>query len=1198
MDTSSLKKYAIQARRDFIEAVSLRANKIGVYKDRIESYREEGDLLILGAEAFPKEVKRSFEELRTKVQQDGFDHTVDTVAYTWFNRLMALRYMEVLDYLDFRVLSSSSDHPHPDILQRADHVSFAGSFNFSVVSKFLDDGNKDEELYRYLLIAQCNQLYRSMPFLFEQVSELSELLLPDNLLATDSIVRNLVNGIDETLWLEGVEIIGWLYQFYISEKKDEVIGKVVKSEDIPAATQLFTPNWIVKYLVQNSVGAYWLGTYPNSPLKEKLEYYIEPAEQTPEVQTELEKITPKEIDPETITVLDPASGSGHILVEAYDLLKEIYLERGYRPKDIPRLILSKNLFGLDIDERAAQMAGFSLLMKARADDKDILSSSENLNLNICEIKSSKGLNFKQVAEMILDGKKIPLLPSDELFPDESPQLALQTVVKDTAAIKEFCEFLEIFEEAKTLGSLIQIPEGIRLMLPGLRDLVQERYRNGNLFQRGYAEKILPLLRQAEILSGQYDCVVANPPYMGGKYQVPILRKYLKDNYSGFEKDIFSAFIVRNEKFAKLGGQLGFMSPFVWMFISSYENLRTHLLTNLSITSLVQLEYSGFDGATVPICTFTLRNTKTTAYNGSYIRLSDFRGSENQGPKTLEAIQDPECGWMFHCKQSSFSAIPGSPIAYWVSKRTRQIFIEGKPLSNIAESIQGMITGDNSTFLRLWFELPRKRIGIGLEQMRDLDISKQYWIPYNKGGSARKWFGNNEFVLNWKNEGRDLVRARTQNTHLYFKPGVTWTFISSSFLCARYFGAGFVWDVAGSSAFSNSDYSNEFILGLICSRVGKHLMDAMNPTLNFQVENILAIPISNRMNTDKQKIDILIRKLIEIAKADWDSLETSWEFQSLPLLKDSTNHSNLADANKRYISHCQDQIKLCQEFEAENNRRFISGYSLEAELFPDVPEQEITLRCPNQSENIQSLISYAFGCMVGRYSLDEPGLIYANSGNIGFDPSRYVTFPADTDGILPILDFPWFEDDTTTRFFDFLQVVWGDSTFDENIKFVANSLQPKKGDSSDDTIRRYLSESFYTDHLKTYKKRPIYWLFSSGKERAFQCLVYLHRYNENTLSQMRTDYVIPLHSKFRTEEEKLEKDIISATSPSEKTKYEKQLAIIRKKQVELNGFDEELQSYANKRITLDLDDGVKENYGKFGNLLYGVKDIVGKKKNKK
>ena len=1186
MNTAQLKNYAPAARRAFITAVSAQAARLGITAKGALPAQVQGDVLIVGGQAFPKAIAAARLALVDRIKAHGFNATMEAIAYTWFNRFLAIRYMELHNYLDhgYRVLSHPDGQGRPQILDHAADVELLGLDRDKAIELKLD-GTKDEELYRLLLMAQCNALHKAMPFLFERIGDETELLLPANLLHTDSLIRQLVESIDEEQWQE-IEIIGWLYQFYISEKKDQVIGKVVKSEDIPAATQLFTPNWIVKYMVQNSLGAQWLATYPNSPLRAQMEYYIEPAEQTEEVKAQLAAITPSQLNPEALTLMDPASGSGHILVEGYDLFKAIYLERGYRLRDVAQLILEKNLFGLDIDERAAQLTGFALMMKGRADDRRLFE--RGVKLNVMALMDSAGFDAAGLAQ----GVKLVdygLRPWD------------------------LTELKQLFEHATTFGSLIQVPEALAAKLPALRKLSEST--SLDLFVADALKRLGLLVQQAGLLSAQYDALVANPPYIGSKFHFPMLKKFLKDYYDGYEKDVFSAFIDRGIAFSKLHGRLGFMSPFVWMFISSYEKLRSRIINKETITSLVQLEYSGFEGATVPICTFTLQKGHLNGRKGSFIRLSDFRGSDNQGPRTLEAIQNRDCGWFFDVCQDEFNKIPGSPVAYWVSERVLNAFENGRPIGLDCSTRKGMATGLNAEFVRTWQEVSINRIGFG-KTRAGAKKSCLKWFPYANGGAYRKWYGHYDDVVNWESDGERLqteehesgrIRAVNLNLEFIFEPGLSWTSITSSLFSIRYLPAGFLFSSASNAMFRKNGERLHLYLALLNSKVHASISKILNPTLNANPGDIGKIPIV----PIPEVVSASAEQLLDLSRHDWDSYERSWNFQFFPILTASQQTSTLESSYAAWIIQNQATIADMKRLEEENNHLFIDAYGLADELTPDVPIEQITLTVNPayryggklseeeqwtrfRQDTMQELVSYAIGCMMGRYSLDEPGLIYAHSGNVGFDPSRYPTFPADADGILPLTDAEWFADDAAHRLVEFIGVAWDKRHLEANLSFLADNLSPRKGESSRETLRRYLCDSFFKDHLQTYKKRPIYWLFSSGKQKAFQCLVYLHRYNEGTLARMRSEYVIPLQGKMAARLEQLQGDIQAATSTAQSKRLEKERVQLTKQQVELLAFDEQLRHYADMRITLDLDDGVKVNYGKFGNLLAEVKAVTGGK----
>jgi type II restriction/modification system DNA methylase subunit YeeA len=1177
MNTANLKAYAPKARRDFIAAVSKQAEKYGVTAKAIHPVQTTGDVCVVNGRPFSSKLASRIRKLGELVKRSGFEQTMEQVAYSWFNRIIAIRYMELHNYLGHgrRVLS----HPeHPtgfQILEECTDITYGQGgqlphLSHAKVVELKLDGTKDEELYRELLLAQCHALHQAMPFLFETVDDETELLLPENLTKTDSLLHELVTEIPEDDW-DNIEVIGWLYQFYISEKKDQVIGKVVKTEDISAATQLFTPNWIVKYMVHNTLGAKWLATYPDSPLKAQMEYYIEPAEQTDEVNAQLKAITPETLNPEELTLIDPASGSGHILVEAYELFKAIYLERGYRQRDVPQLILEKNLFGLDIDERAAQLTGFALMMKGLADDRRLFE--REVKLNVMALLDSSEFDIDALVYGI-DLSQYSLHGEDLI------------VLKD------------LFEHATTFGSLIQVPDILAKKLPALKQLCEST--SLDLFVSEALKLLGPMVKQAEILAAQYDAVVANPPYMTGKYQAPILREYLSMHYSGYEKDFFLAFIDRDFAFSKMHGRLALMTPFVWMFIASHEHLRSRLIHNETITSLVQLEYSGFAGATVPICTLTLQKGHLPAFKGCYIRLADFSGSEIQGPKTLEAIQNRDCGWFFETCQDEFKQIPGTPIVYWASRSVFKLFL-GKPLFDLTLSDGQNITADNDKFVRQWWEVEY------------IDVSKgKKWLPYAKGGPFRKWSGNVTHIVDWCPETRahysSSSRCRIIPEYLWFRPGITWSRVTSSYPSFRVLGDNETFDKVGSSVFLKDSKDIPYVLGLLNSLVSRKVFNMLNPTLDLQVKNVRDIPQPRELKN--HSIVERVNRLTEIGAADWDSSESSLDFKSIPFLTDiSYSAATLESSYTAWITQNEGTIAEMKRLEEENNRLFIDAYGLADELTPDVPIEQITLTVNPayrygikntegernirfREDTMQELISYAIGCMMGRFSLNAPGLIYAHSGNEDFDTSRYTTFPADEDGIIPLTDTEWFVDDAANCIVEFISVAWDALHLEANLDFLATNLSPKKGEDSRDTIRRYLCDKFYKDHMQTYKKRPIYWLFSSGKQKAFQCLVYLHRYNEGTLARMRTEYVIPLTAKLSSHIDKLDNDKLASGSAAEIKKLENYNKRLQKQQTELTEFDEKLKHLADQRIKLDLDDGVKVNYGKFGDLLAEVKATHG------
>ncbi|WP_374855906.1 BREX-1 system adenine-specific DNA-methyltransferase PglX (plasmid) [Acinetobacter indicus] len=1164
MNTSNIKKYAPQARNDFIAAMRKQAAKYGITADRILPAEQKGDLLLIGDQVFPLSVMKPREKLIKRIQTSSFEQTVDYIAYSWFNRLCAIRYMECKGLLDHgrRVLSSADGSAGlPQILEECLDIDLPG-LDASRVAELKLDGNKDEELYRELLLAQCHALNQVMPLLFEQVSDESELLLPDNLTKTDSLIRDLVSSIPEEDWSD-VQIIGWLYQFYISEKKDQVIGKVVKSEDIPAATQLFTPNWIVKYLVQNSVGRLWMMAQPESTLASEWEYYIQPAEQTDEVNAQLKQLIDVRIsedgdtlNPESITVLDPACGSGHILVEAYDCLKAIYLERGYRSRDIPRLILENNLYGIDIDTRAAQLASFALLMKAREDDRRLFSNPPKLNIIALQDSQPERL---------------------EAFN--------QDLTSTGIAQADLKELLDLFEHASTFGSLIQVPAAFAKKLPDLETKLNTALDSGDIFAQQSAQELLPLIKQAKLLAKRYDAVIANPPYMGGKGMNTALKDFAKKKFPDSKSDLFAMFIERGFAWCKNSGFNSMVTMQSWMFLSSYEAMREKLLHDRTLSCMVHMG-NGVMGIAFGTAATVMLNNHVNNYEGSFSYCENDDVNEFGIPKQFP-VQNERLKTV---KPDDFKKIPSSPIAYWVSHKVRAIFETSPSMGDVADARQGLATADNNRFLRFWQEVAIQKVGFGMESRDQAKLSAKKWFPYNKGGEFRKWYGNQEYLINWENDGKELFdfmpNSVIRNPTYYFKPSIGWSFVSSSYFGVRYYPKGFIFDVGGSSLFPKEENAFSNLAGFLCSHIAPDLMKVLNPTLNFQVGNVEQLPYVNVQNNDIGK------KCIEIAKIDWDSYETSWDFTQNPIIR--TQQPNLEQAFNTWQQQNADAVAEMKRLEEENNKLFIDAYGLQDELTPDVPDERITLTRADREKDSQRLVSYAIGCMMGRYSLDEPGLIYAHAGNQDFDASRYQTFPADADGIIPLTEMHWFEDDATHRIQEFLTAVWGKDTLDANMQWLAESLDKKANETAEDTIRRYLASKFYKDHMQTYKKRPIYWLFSSGKQGAFQALVYLHRYNESTLARMRTEYVMPLISKMAAYANSLETAKESSDSAAEIKRIEKKLQDLHKQQAELSTFEEKLRHYADQRISLDLDDGVKVNYGKFGDLLAEVKAVTGEK----
>ncbi|ODH02524.1 restriction endonuclease [Nostoc sp. KVJ20] len=1161
MNRTAIKNFAIWARRYLREQVKARAAQFGItHKSITEPQTVAGGLLVAGQTLNTTEANQ-YHQLRNRLQDltltssqpQAVDALIDEIAYTWFNRLAALRFMEVNGYIG-RVLSSSdSNLVDPDLLRDASSIAEMGDLpglDLDTLNEWRSFANRnpnpDEFLYRRLLLAQCKALAEGIPALFDPRQNYQALFLPGNLLNQDSIVRRLVKEIPEEDW-QNIEVVGWLYQFYISERKDEVIGakSKVAAADIPAATQLFTPHWIVRYMVENSLGRLWLESHPESRLREYMPYYLE----NPNDNGEGEK--PQALTPQELTVIDPACGSGHILVYAFDLLFEIYREKGYLERDIPALILTHNLYGLDIDERAAQLASFAVLMKARAKNSRILRKS--LALNITAVR-----------------------------PTHSQTLPLATELN----AEDWEPLIEAFKDAENLGSLITPPvfdsEKLKWQLNNLE-------ASDSLF-RECVPALQALLLQAELLKNKYWVVVANPPYMGSKSLNDVLRNFANKNYPHSKSDAFSIFIERFLNMSLQNGFIGLMTPFTWMFLSSYEKLRRRILSENTITSLIRPEYHAFfDSAFVPICAFSLLNKALPEYQGTFIDLNKFYGADLQPIKVLEAIKNPSCGYLYYAKTADFAKIPGSAIAYWVSQKVLNIFETAIPLGNISNPAVGLQTGNNDQFLRLWFEVKIQKIGFALENREEANISKFKWFPYNKGGEYRKWYGNQEFIVNWENDGSKLAdykpKAVIRNPKYYFKNSISWSKITSSYFSLRFYPSGFIFDVAGTSIFFDDETRVKTVLGLMNSPIMNSTIGGLSPTLNFEVGQISNFPILKTIDKlDTNNIET-VEKAIKLSQEDWNNFETSWDFQIHPLLRHNTEH--LSEAFTIWQSKSETAFRELQQLEEENNRYWIEAYGLQDELTPEVPDDQITIRRADLNKDIRSLISYAVGCIMGRYSLDKPGLIHAGQP---FDPTLHQTLSASSDAIIPITDQAYFDNDIVTRFIEFLRVAYSPETLTENLNFIANALTLKNGESAQERIRRYFLQEFISDHIQTYKKRPIYWLFTSGKKRAFGALLYLHRYSEDALARIRTDYVLELQVKLDGEIARAQQQLDNTSSSAAKKAATNRLKELQAQQLELRDYQAKLQTQADARINLDLDDGVAYNYTRFKGLVYEGADL--------
>ena len=1136
MNKSAIQKYAIWARNELIEQVKQRAFQYGISET---GFGDENASIVAGR-VLSSDEKRQRKQFIEVIKRSTYQQTIEEVAYTWFNRFIALRYMEVNDYLPthVRVFSDASGNFKPEILSNVLHIDLPG-LDKDKVSEFLNS-NQTQELYRYLLLTQCNALNELLPEMFERLGAYTEMLLPNNILKPEGVIGRLVNDIPEENFKDAVQIIGWMYQYYNSDVKDQVINiykGVIKKEDIPAATQLFTTDWVVRYMVDNSLGKYWLERNPNSTLKRKLDFYM------PYDSVYInEKINPTELK-----VFDPCMGSGHILVYAFDVLIEIYTECGYTPRDAAKIIVEKNLYGLDIDNRAYQLAYFAVMMKARQYNRRILN--EPLENNLASIVESDSI---------------------EGFDEYSKQLDFDNIM-----IESTNEIINFYRNAKEFGSLLNV-DAINFDVTLIERLQNyDQKSTNNLFVNSFREKntdiIQKLIKQTKILGEKYQVVVTNPPYLN-KMDAK-LKGFVQNHFKDYSTDLFSVFMYRNFKFCTSDGYSAFMTPFVWMFIKSYEKLREHIIATKNIASLIQMEYSAFEEATVPICTFILCNKKDNS-NGVYIKLSDFKGGMNiQKEKVLKVLENNQLGYLYKANANNFSKVPGSPIAYWVSNKLLQAFEEGKPLVSVADPKQGLATADNNRFLRLWYEV--SRIKIGFSYTRDeAKSSNLKWFPYNKGGEYRKWYGNNDYVINWENDGTEL-RAFSgsviRNPNYQMCESISWSKISSGNIAFRYKPTGHLFDVAGTSVFANKEMI-QYIHGFCNSFVALAIANVLSPTLNYEVGHIASFPIIERRS---EEVKSIVSQNIYLSHADWDSFETSWDFKQHPLF---SGERTVESAFGKWEREAKERFQTLKAKEEELNRIFIDIYGLQDELIPEVEDKDVTVRRADLGREIHSLISYAVGCMFGRYSLDKEGLVYAGGE---WDASKYHMFPVDKDNIIPILDDEYFEDDIVGRLVTFIKTVYGEETLEENLKFIADALGGKG--TSREIIRNYFLNDFYTDHLKIYQKRPIYWMFDSGKKNGFKALIYMHRYSRDLLAKLRTDYVHEQQERYRTQLSRISTELNHALG-SERSKLLKQQDKLTEQLKEITIFEEKVHHLADQHIDIDLDDGVKKNYELFVDVL--------------
>ena len=1151
MNTNQLKRFAKEARIKLIDQVGRKLEFV-LNHDTAELRGKENDIV----------------QLKQKIQQIGQDQVIEMVAYTWFNRLMALRFMDANGYSIPKVVTPLTEMTNPEILQNAlgGNIENDLKLDRQRLNDLLDGhtalADAQTEAYKILLIAVCNHWNTSMPFMFERISDYSELLLPDDLLSDYSIVADIRNGMsDEDCQQE--EIIGWLYQFYISDKKDEVFNGLknnikIAAENIPAATQLFTPRWIVRYMVENTLGKIWLTLKPNSKLREHMPYYIE----TPEGNTPTP--LPEGIKSLTdITFLDPCQGSGHVLVYAFDLFTKIYEEEGHNTNEIPALILQHNLFGIDIDPRAAKLAAFALTMKARSYYSRFLRKPVQPHVIALENVSE---------ETIQQAVKLPIT------------IGVNKIEKYTDLS------LHLLTQADNFGSLIQIdPE----------EITGIKIQDGSIWQ----EQLLKLKQQAEYLSLQYHCVVTNPPYMGSGGMNDIIKNFVEKKYKKSKSDLMACFMERCLAFNPPNGKTAMINQHSWMFLRSYENLRPYLLDNAQLESMLHLGSRTFPeigGEVVQNAAFVFANYKPNR-NGVFIRLTDFESSLLKEVKTLEAIKSPNCDWFYMANQKDFEKIPGTPIVYWIGETLIDAFTKGKSISSYCDVKSGLSTGDNEKFIRLWYEVSGNKL-FKLNSSIEEEREGYKWFSYNKGGGLRKWYGNNLLVVNWENEAFEIRKKGTgvfRNESYYFKKGITWSGMSSFLVSYRFVDEGTIFDSnKGPMIFiKEGSKSLYYYLAFLNSKISSLITNMLNPTVSTQIGDIVKIPMIND-ESDTELIELLSEKCTEIARLEWDSHETSENFRENELIRfHIENPTNiLSEVFPKFVKFWENHFYALHRNEQILNQYFIEIYFLQDILTSVVPLEEITIlqeevKIIDNQLKIQvlpvliQLFSYAVGCMFGRYSLDTPGLILTNQVGTLNDFLNQVsepTFMPDEDNIIPVLDGEWFTDDIVGCFKAFLKAAFGKEHFKENLKYIEDTLGKD--------IRRYFIKDFYNDHIKRYKKRPIYWMFSSPKGH-FKALIYLHRYQPDLCSKLLNDYLQAFISKLEAAMQTQKMfSIREDISVREKTVAIKETDKFEAMLKDCREYEKTLFIIATQKIAIDLDDGVKVNYQKFKEVLVPIKGL--------
>ena len=1172
MDKNAIRKFAVWARTELIARVSLKGVEYGITVD----YMEDANADSVGGKVLTAGEKKQRQALIVEINNKGYKQVMEEVAYTWFNRFSALRFMEVNGYLPshVRAFTDEENNFKPQIIAEAIHLDLDGLDMEKVYE--LKDAEKTEELYKYLLIVQCNALNKILPGMFQKIADYTELLLPDNLLREGSVIQQMIELIPEDDWKDAVQIIGWLYQYYNAELKSQADNAVkqggkITGENLPEKTQIFTPDWIVRYMVENSLGRLWLEGHPDvkeqllpteeeqaayaagnrDPEDTKWHYYLEEAEQEPEVQIQLAEIRKEyaALTPDQLKVIDPCSGSGHILTYMFDVLMKIYESYGYTTREAVASIVENNIYGLDIDDRAAQLAYFAVMMKARQYDRRFFS--RGIQPHVYAVVESNHVD-KFAVDYFCNG-------------DAKLTVAMDTIISE-------------LHDAKEYGSILTVtPQD----WSALYDRFAEIAEDINMSRKTALRELLPLVQTAQALAQKYDTVVTNPPYLGLRSIGVKTLGYIQKNYPDSKNDFFAVFIDKCIKFTKACGKIALVTAESWLSLSSFEKIRLSVLKTTTINNMLHLGNGAFDAGFGTVA-FSLTKQFISEYYGTYYKLNDI-----EEPMSKEnAVIERNATVQYFSWQSDFSYIPGAAVSYWVSQRLFNCFTRYTPLGDIAEPRQGLTTCDNDRFMRFWHEVCFNNIAFQCSSTDESKSLPQKWYPYNKGGEPRKWYGNNEYIVNWHNDGAEIKTyvaskyvsySRTvKNIPYYFRKGLTWSAIAKKY-AVRAYGNGFIFADKGQAVFVD-DKSYYYICGLMNSKFTDSVLAIISPTLDFNCGYIKKIPVC--LNESKYEVVApLVIDSIQLAQYDWDSFETSWDFQHHPLLR---NVPTIAEAFTQWQTECNDRFNQLKANEKELNHIFIDIYGLQDELTPEVEDKDVTVRKADLGRDIRSFISYAVGCMFGRYSLDVDGLAYAGGE---WDSSKYSSFAADKDNIIPICDDEYFDDDIVGLLVEFVKTVYGAETLDENLKFIADALggkgQPK------DVIRNYFLSDFYSDHCKIYQKRPIYWLFDSGKKNGFKALIYMHRYQPDTIARIRTDYVHEQQARYRTAIADLEQRIANA-STGERVKLNKKLATLQAQDTEIRTYEEKIHHLADQMISIDLDDGVKKNYAIFQDVLAKIK----------